>query len=198
LFVREEDLPVFENQLLKIRLSLKGRPIRTYVFNQDSLLIGRNPEANVHLDNPGISRDHVRIQRTPGGYVAEDLNSANGTFVNDAPIRKQHLRHEDVIRIGKFSLWVSLDEDRRGSASKPGALTTGAIGATTVLSAEELQKMMKVAREAEPIPPPEPQSAPDEKAGQRRRGRALVLLGLLLMLVLGAGIGMGTMWFMHR
>lgn len=187
-----------ENQLLKLRLSLKGRPIRTYAFNQDSVLIGRNPEADVHLDNPGISRDHVRIHRMPAGFVAEDLNSANGTFVNDCPIVKQYVRNEDVIRIGKFSLWVSLDEDRRGGAREPAAAATAVAGATTVLSTEELDKMMKVAREAEPIPPPEPQSAPGGKAGPRRRGRALVLLGLLFVLVLGAGIGVGTMWFMSR
>src|SRR5262245_15317410 len=80
---------------LKIRLSLKGRPIKAYVFNQDCVLIGRNPEADVVLDNPGISRDHLKIERAGNGYFVEDLNSANGTFVNDQRVQKQYLANED-------------------------------------------------------------------------------------------------------
>ena len=187
-----------ESRLLKIRLSLKGRPIRAYVFNQDCVLIGRNPEADIQLDNPGISRDHVKIVRTAGGYVAEDQNSANGTFVNDAAIQKQHLRSEDVIRIGKFSLWLNLEDDRRGTTAASGPVATAAMGATTVLSTIELQKMIQAAHEAEPIPPPEAQPAPVGKPGRPRRSWALVAINLLLALVLGTGIGMGTLWLMNR
>jgi predicted component of type VI protein secretion system len=189
---------VSENRLLKIRLSLKGRPIRTYAFNQESVLIGRNPEADIQLDNSGISRDHLRIAQTPGGYVAEDQNSANGTFVNDAPIQKQHLRNEDVIRIGKFSLWVNLEDDRRGSTATSGPAATTAMGATTVLSTIELEKMIQAARAAEPAPPPEPRSAPGEKPGRPRHSWVLIIFNLLFALVLGTGIGMGTLWLMSR
>jgi len=198
LLLQEEVLPVSESPLLKIRLSLKGRPIRTYVFNQDSVLIGRNPEADIQLDNAGISRDHLTIVRTAGGYVAEDQNSANGTFVNDVAIQKQHLRSEDVIRIGKFSLWLNLEDDRRVTTAPSASVSTATMGATTVLSTIELQKMIQAAHEAEPVPPLEPQSAPGGKSGRPRHNWALVAINLILALVLGTGIGMGTLWFMNR
>src|SRR5687767_4417640 len=80
-------------RIVKVRVTLKGRPVRTYVFNKDIVSVGRNPEADIFLDNPGISRDHMQIVATPyGTYRVEDLNSANGTFVNDVLANNQTLQ----------------------------------------------------------------------------------------------------------
>jgi pSer/pThr/pTyr-binding forkhead associated (FHA) protein len=189
------------SQILKIRLSLKGRPIRAYVFDQDCILVGRNPQADVYLDNPGISRDHLKIERAPGGFFAEDLNSANGTFVNDVRIKKQYLQNEDVVRIGKFSLWLAIEHDRRGHDGPRTNMSSGTVGGTTVLSTSELEEMMRVAREAEPAPPAEPQPAPRAGAAPARRSRraqVLVLVGLLFAFALGTVLGAGAMWYVQR
>jgi pSer/pThr/pTyr-binding forkhead associated (FHA) protein len=137
------------SKLMKVRVSLKGRPIKSYTFNQDVIMIGRNPEADIFLDNPGISREHLRLEMTSRGfYAAEDLGSANGTVLNDQPIKREYLMNNDVVRIGKFSLWVSYEEDRRESEESihPQAST---FEGTTVLSADELEGMMTTAKEAE-------------------------------------------------
>jgi len=137
------------SKLMKIRVSLKGRPIKSYTFNQDVIMIGRNPEADIFLDNPGISREHLRLEMTSRGfYAAEDLGSANGTYLNDQPIKREYLMNNDVVRIGKFSLWVSYEEDRRESEESihPQAST---FEGTTVLSADELEGMMTTAKETE-------------------------------------------------
>ncbi len=131
-----------ETKILKIRVSLKGRPVRTYNFNQDEITIGRSPECSIYLDNPGVSREHVRITRGPGGhYQAQDLQSANGTFLNDEPLTTEFLMNDDLLRIGKFSLWFRYEEDRRGeeheNAVKP------PLEGTTVLTGAELERMMK-------------------------------------------------------
>jgi predicted component of type VI protein secretion system len=189
------------SKILKIRLSLKGRPIRAYVFDQDCILIGRNPEADVYLDNPGISRDHLKIERAPAGYLAEDLNSANGTFVNDVRIKKQYLANEDVVRIGKFSLWMSIEQDRRGHEGNHASVISGTVGGTTVLSTSELQEMMRVAREAEPTPPAEPQTVAAVAAAPARpsrRAQIFVLFGLLGAFALGTALGAGAMWYVYR
>jgi pSer/pThr/pTyr-binding forkhead associated (FHA) protein len=95
---------------------LKGRPIKTYTFNKEVITVGRNPEADVFLDNPGVSRDHFKLEMTSRGfYAVEDLGSANGTFLNDQPIKREYLMNNDVIHVGKFSLWVNYEEDRRGT-----------------------------------------------------------------------------------
>lgn len=143
-------------RLLKIRLSLKGRPIKSYTFNKEVITVGRNPEADIFLDNPGVSRDHLKLEMTSRGfYAVEDLGSANGTFLNDQPVKREYLMNNDVVRVSKFSLWVNYEEDRR-SLSSSGRAHPHAFEGTTVLSTDELEEMMhhaqgKEASDPEPV-----------------------------------------------
>ena len=141
-------------EILRLRISLKGRPLRTLSFNQDVITVGRDPQASVFLDNPGISREHLRITRTEDGYLAEDLGSANGTSVNDEAIQRRLLANEDVIRIGKFSLWVGIATDRRHTTTEHLISNTTDQG-TMVLSTGDLDRMMTKLREFDQQPPPE-------------------------------------------
>jgi predicted component of type VI protein secretion system len=192
---REEGSIVSENRLLKIRLSLRGRPIRSYTFSQDCVVVGRDPEADIELDNPGISRTHLRIERTAEGYVAVDQDSANGTFLNDQLIRRQVLKNEDVLRVGKFSLWLTLEEDRRGGGHDASA-AVAPTGATTVLTLTELDRMLRVTRAAEPAPPgPAAPSAPEPRP---RRSLVSTPVGLLVAFMAGTAVGIGAMWYMSR
>jgi len=124
--------------LLKVRLTLRGRPIRTYTFNKQRVSIGRDPAADIFLDNPGISREHAKIDRTAAGYVLEDLGSANGTFLNDLAVAREVLGDDDVVRIGKFTLWVGLESDRRDKLLGQGTVGPDALGGTMILSAEQM------------------------------------------------------------
>ncbi len=70
-----------------------------------TLTIGRDPQNNVTLDHPAISRTHARIAPAvePGSYVIEDAASSNGTFVNGERIASgepRPLRPGDIIRVG--------------------------------------------------------------------------------------------------
>jgi len=134
--------------LLKVRVSLKGRPVRTFTFNKKTVTIGRDPTSDIFLDNTGISRSHARIERTPGGYQLEDLGSANGTFINDRQIQKDYLGNDDVVRIGKFALWMGVETDRR-EQSEQKAPGPGTYEGTTVLSPEQLLWMQQKAKEEE-------------------------------------------------
>lgn len=46
------------------------------------LTIGRSPECNICIIDPGLSRVHARLAPSDSGLLVEDLNSTNGTFVN--------------------------------------------------------------------------------------------------------------------
>jgi predicted component of type VI protein secretion system len=186
-------------RLLKIRLSLKGRPIKTYTFKQETITVGRNPDADIFLDNPGVSREHFKLEMTPRGYFAvEDLGSANGTFLNDQPVKREYLMNNDVVRVGKFSLWVSYDEDRRGSRSTSAFHPSPAVfEGTTVLSAEELDEMITVSKEAErrPEPPgisPAAQRESGEAERAARRGPSKGFLGALILLSFLLGVLVGS------
>lgn len=182
-------------KLLKIRLSLKGRPIRAYVFDQDCVLVGRNPGADVFLDNSSISRDHLKIERTPRGYMVEDLNSANGTFVNDRQVRREYLAHEDVIRLGKFSLWLSLEEDRRGNEAQA-VSSPSAFEGTTVLRTMELDEMMQTVRDTDRTPPPELSQMATVPVAERERWRNRTALIGFSAFLSGTAIGAWTVYYL--
>ncbi|UCG23394.1 MAG: FHA domain-containing protein [Chloroflexota bacterium] len=68
--------------------------------------LGRDPENDIHLDHPFVSKRHAEIKpAASGGFVLRDLNSTNGTFVNERPLRgEQLLRDGDWVQIGPFKL----------------------------------------------------------------------------------------------
>jgi serine phosphatase RsbU (regulator of sigma subunit) len=66
-------------------------------------LVGRGPYNHVVLDDTRVSRQHAKISPESGGHVVYDLNSANGTFVNDVQVKRQKLAPDDVVRFGPFS-----------------------------------------------------------------------------------------------
>ncbi len=69
--------------------------------------LGRSPKNEVEVSDAQASRQHAAIARRDDGYLIEDLNSGNGTFVNGSRIaRPASLRPGDLIRIGATTLRV--------------------------------------------------------------------------------------------
>lgn len=68
--------------------------------------IGRSPESNVVLDYPMISWDHARIIERDGEFILEDLNSRNGTAVNNIQnrIKQAPIRPSDEVYLGSFKI----------------------------------------------------------------------------------------------
>lgn len=62
------------------------------------LTVGRSPECGIHIDAPGLSRLHARLVPTDKGVLVEDLESTNGTYINERRVRRQLLRIGDEIR----------------------------------------------------------------------------------------------------
>jgi len=74
--------------------------------------IGRDPSADITLDDNEVSRDHARILFRANSFYIEDLHSTNGTFVNGKRARKKiRLQNKDLITIGERNVFeFNLDE----------------------------------------------------------------------------------------
>ena len=70
----------------------------------DVLTIGRSPQSDLFLDDVTVSRHHARILVETDGYLIEDLNSLNGTYVNRKRIERHQLFDGDELQIGKYKL----------------------------------------------------------------------------------------------
>jgi pSer/pThr/pTyr-binding forkhead associated (FHA) protein len=68
-------------------------------------VVGRDPDCQVCLADPSISRRHAQIVRQPSGFFIADLQSSNGTSVNGEPLEAPVLLHSgDLIRVGDVTL----------------------------------------------------------------------------------------------
>ena len=74
---------------------------------QGPITIGRSPECDIHVNDPGLSRVHARLVPSADGVQVEDLGSSNGTFVNDRRILKERLRIGDEISFDKLRFRLS-------------------------------------------------------------------------------------------
>jgi two-component system, cell cycle response regulator len=75
------------------------------------VLIGRGPEAQVSLDDDGISRRHCRIIRGSSAYELEDLGSTNGSYVDYERVQGRIQLHDGArIQAGNTVLRFALQD----------------------------------------------------------------------------------------
>lgn len=101
------DMPDAARQVARYRLT---RGTQTFMLRIGESVIGRDPDVDVFLDHPSVSRRHARISITAGHVVIEDLNSRNGTCVDGRGITSPTQLHDGfVIGVGPITLtFVSL------------------------------------------------------------------------------------------
>lgn len=88
----------------KMLLKFNAAVIKEIPFDKGSLTVGRKDDNDIVIDNPAISSHHCRISVQGGAYFVEDLDSTNGTFVNEKRIKKAGLHHNDVVGVAKHAL----------------------------------------------------------------------------------------------
>jgi len=72
---------------------------------RDNILVGKGPDADLRLEEEGVSRDHAKIVLFPKNVcIVKDLGSTNGTYVNGDEIQAHPLEHGDQIRVGTSTL----------------------------------------------------------------------------------------------
>ncbi|HSZ56254.1 MAG TPA: FHA domain-containing protein [Tepidisphaeraceae bacterium] len=94
-----------------LRILLDGKEFRRELG--ESIIIGRDAECDLRVEDPKVSRVHCVIQRSGAGWVAADMDSHNGTLIGGWPLTRQQLKHGDVLKLGAASLQFLLQEDAR-------------------------------------------------------------------------------------
>lgn len=90
------------------RLVLEYRG-QSYSVDKDRFLIGRSKQqADLRLDDPNVSRQHVAIERVGSAWYVVDLGSTNGVEVGGERVKRRALSHGDRIVITTHELRCSL------------------------------------------------------------------------------------------
>lgn len=94
--------------MAKLILKHEGINLRSYLLEKAATTIGRNTDNDIHIDDYAISGLHTVIVAEKNAYLddandffAQDMESTNGTFVNDNRVDRHLLKDGDIITLGK-------------------------------------------------------------------------------------------------
>jgi len=75
------------------------------------VVIGRGPECTLILEDAGISTTHAKLGLEGGAWILSDLDSSNGTYVNDTEVSTTTLEHGDEVIVGGTSFLFSAEDE---------------------------------------------------------------------------------------
>ncbi|HEX7901993.1 MAG TPA: FHA domain-containing protein [Planctomycetota bacterium] len=81
-----------------------GSSSRTVELTDATTVAGRSSDNKLHIEDKQASRKHFQVEKTEFGYKVVDLESRNGTRVNDRVVNQALLRPGDRIQVGKHTL----------------------------------------------------------------------------------------------
>jgi len=105
--------------MARLILMFNKQVIKEYPFLKDSITIGRADDNSIVIDNLAVSSYHARIDKAGTDFILTDLQSTNGTFVNESKVVSHKLVHGDNVVIGKHVLlFVAADKGKVEEAEK--------------------------------------------------------------------------------
>lgn len=117
-------------------LQSEGRPGRAIPVMEPEFVIGRDPSCHLRLEQDTISSRHCRIRLDGDRVWVEDLNSRNGTIVNEHSVRTTEVHHGDLLRLGSSQFLFSIG--RPGEAA-PGSLPRGPVRVRLVVESGKVK-----------------------------------------------------------
>jgi pSer/pThr/pTyr-binding forkhead associated (FHA) protein len=103
--------------MFKLILKFQDAVVEECAFDKTPVTIGRREDNNVVIDNQAVSGHHARIEKEdPNFFVLEDLDSLNGTFLNEKKITRERIFDNDSFIVGKHLLYFV---DLRPSDAQP-------------------------------------------------------------------------------
>jgi len=123
----------------KLIVTIDGNKADEVPVEYGDITIGRSKDNDIMLNDPTVSSYHAKIvtffdANFTEATAIEDLNSTNGTFINEHRILKRTLRDGDVITIGKYQLVFAFSNDDTVIRDKE---------STRLLNSAEVDKLLK-------------------------------------------------------
>jgi hypothetical protein len=86
-------------------VTVEGVEVKHVYLAKDRTTLGRAADNDIVLQNPAVSGHHCVFElKGLADVFVEDLGSTNGTFVNNARVRRQQLQDEDVVAVSSFRI----------------------------------------------------------------------------------------------
>jgi len=91
-----------------------------WTIQTDLITIGRGSECDLLLPERQISRQHVRIRHTTDHYILQDLDSKNGTWINNHPVKGERVLHDgDEISLALVVRLIFLESEATAPMPRP-------------------------------------------------------------------------------
>lgn len=82
---------------------------KEFPIESRKIIIGRKTDADLRIPLNEVSREHCELEVLPNKVVLRDLNSSNGTYVNEQKIAEANLKAGDEIIVGPIIFTVQID-----------------------------------------------------------------------------------------
>lgn len=111
--------------MIKLKHIVNGAVVSEVDMVEGDFTIGRNHGNSLQLDDGDVSGEHAVLKITANHYLPvqldmtiRDLNSTNGTFVNNIPVKEKVIKHGDSIRICGYEYKVFDDQSNVGTQTE--------------------------------------------------------------------------------
>jgi len=103
--------------MAKLVILTQGMTGRAHELNVDRTTIGRVEDNTFQIADPSVSSHHCEVLLRGAEVLIRDLNSTNGSFINDARITESVLKPGQTLRLGQIELKLEADAVARAPAS---------------------------------------------------------------------------------
>jgi len=95
-----------------------GEGSTPYYFSSQEILIGRDPVCDCQMDDMTVSASHARLSYHHGQWWIEDLQSTNGTFLNQEPVSTPVvITSADELRCGQVVFIITIGDSQSNETS---------------------------------------------------------------------------------
>ncbi|HSZ18278.1 MAG TPA: FHA domain-containing protein [Candidatus Acidoferrum sp.] len=132
----------------RLVLKFESAALKEVPLGTSPVTIGRAPDNDIQIDNLAVSNYHARVYVEAGSLVVEDLNSLNGSFLNDIRVERAMLKDGDAIMIGKHQILVDHAHDVAAPLDGLRKAPAPRVNETMILDTHERRKLFEAAAAA--------------------------------------------------